>query len=388
MSIKKLFFLVLACVFALNAVYAASGLTANAQIGGSVSVPMFYDDQLVRQSNAITQTPVNLEGPVDSNYIIGPGDFFEILLPNAREILQVSPEGTIAIYDFGLIEVSGLKLFEAKQIILERMKNRYNKKYIGVHLVQLRRYVVNIQGAVWSPGQVVVSGQAKVKEAVYSAGNYKPTANKDSVYIYRKGDTIATTENISLQAGDIIEIPYKEWRQTIDLVYAGRIETIPYIPNRTLKEYVREAGINMEKGYTQISIKKTEEGFTRWIGVEQIDRISPEPLDVIEFHIQAPFVYVGGAVAAVGKAPYNSSMRAADYVAASGVTIITGNFSRVSVLRDGKRVSIDWATGEILPGDFIEIPRTVYEQVKDVTYFVSSLLGIAATAITIYLVAR
>jgi hypothetical protein len=49
---------------------------------------------------------------------------------------------------------------------------------------------------------------------------------------------------------------------------------------------------------------------------------------------------------------------------------------------------VDWATGEILPGDFIEIPRTLYEQIKDITYFVASLVGIAATTLTIYLATR
>jgi hypothetical protein len=52
-------------------------------------------------------------------------------------------------------------------------------------------------------------------------------------------------------------------------------------------------------------------------------------------------------------------------------------------MRNGKKVSVDWATGEILPGDFIEIPRTFYEQVKDVTMFITSLLSVVATIIII-----
>jgi hypothetical protein len=134
-----------------------------------------------------------------------------------------------------------------------------------------------------------------------------------------------------------------------------------------------------------VSIKNSEEIFTRWLGIDQIGSFSPEPLSEVEFHIQAPYVYVGGAVMAVGKVPYNSSMHPADYVAASGVTIITGDLSRISVMRGGERISVDWAKGEILPGDFIEIPRTLYEQVKDVTFFISSLIGVLATALTIYI---
>jgi len=362
---------------------AAEGVAASKSGISSVSMPTFYEEQIIRQRDWATLNPVNLESPIDSNYVIGPGDFFEILLPNGNEGLQVSPEGTVAIHGCGLVEVGGLKLFEAKQRILEKLKSRYDQRFTGVHLVQLRRFAVNVQGAVFRPGQVVVNGQARAKEAIYSAGNFKPTANKDSIYIYRKGDTIATTENVPLQIGDIIEVPHKEWQQSIDFVYAGKTITVPYVPKHTIKEYLKNAGISMEQKYSQVSIKYHEDGFTRWISVEQIDNFLPEPLSEIEFHIQAPFVYVGGAVAAVGKVPYNSSMYPADYVAASGVTIITGDLSRISVMRNGKRISVDWATGEILPGDLIEIPRTVYEQVKDVTLFITSILSIVATVLII-----
>ena len=353
-----------------------------------LSKPTFYDDQLVKQRDIAVQNPVNLENSIDSNYVIGPGDFLEILFPTGIEDLQVSPEGTIAIQGCGIIDVNGIPLNEAKRKILDKLKNRYDQRYIGVHLVQLRKFIVNVQGAVWNPGQVTVSGQAKAKGAIYAAGNFKQSANKDSVYIYRKNDTIATTENILLQAGDIIEVPYKEWQQTINLIQAGNTITVPYFPKRTIKKYIENAGINIDRGYNGISVKSQETNFVVWIGINQIDTFSPEPASDIEFFIQAPYVYVGGATATVGKVPYNQSMHPADYVAQSGVTLITGDFSRVSVMRNGKKISVDWANGEILPGDFIEIPRTGYEQVKDITYFVASLMGILATTITIYLATR
>jgi protein involved in polysaccharide export with SLBB domain len=351
-------------------------------------IPTFYEDQVVRVRDGASHSPVNLEHPVDSNYIVGPGDFFEILLPNGTEGIQVSPEGTVAIQGCGLVAVNGLKLLEAKQKILEKLKNRYDQRFTNVHLVQLRRFVVSVQGAVWSPGQVIVNGQARAKSAIYLAGNFKNYANRDSIYIYRQGDTIATVENILLQVGDIIEVPHQEWHQTIDITISEKTITIPYFPKRTLKEYLKEHGINFERAYNSVSIYSYTDNFIRWIDIEQIGNFMPEPMNQIAFHTQAPYVYIGGATAMVGKINYNSSMHAADYVAASGVTIITGDFSRVSVLRNGKRISVDWAAGEILPGDFIEIPRTRYEQVKDITYFVASLVGIAATTLTIYLATR
>ena len=56
----------------------------------------------------------------------------------------------------------------------------------------------------------------------------------------------------------------------------------------------------------------------------------------------------------------------------------------MSVIRDGKSFSIDPFHDEILPGDYIEIPRTIYEAVKDVTLFLASLLSVFSTAIVIY----
>jgi protein involved in polysaccharide export with SLBB domain len=380
MIFRKLFLIMLACISLSNAADNSIFKTTSPAI---TSLPVFFEDQIIRQRDGAAQTPVHLEGPIDSNYIVGPGDFFEIILPSGLEGLQVSPEGTVAIQGCGLVDVNALPLHIAKQKILEKLKTRYDQRFTGVHLVQLRRFVVNVQGAVWNPGQVTVNGQTRVKGAIYSAGNLKPTASSDSVYIYRKGDTIATTENMLLQVGDIINIPHKEWQQTIDLKHLEKIITVPYIPKRTLKEYVEASDLNIGNSSKEVSIKNNEDGFTRWISIKDIGTFVPAPLNEIEFHVQAPFVYVGGAVAAVGKVPYNSSMSPADYVAASGVTIITGDFSRVSVLRNGKWVSVGWADGEILPGDFIEIPRTVYEQLKDITMFITSLLTVIATAFII-----
>ncbi|MDR2593498.1 MAG: SLBB domain-containing protein [Fibromonadaceae bacterium] len=380
------FFIIILMVL-LSLANAADGSASKSEIQ-AISKPIFYEELLLRQRDQMVQNPVNLESPVDSNYKIGPGDFFEILFPSGVEGLQVSPEGTVAIQGSGIVYVNDIPLYEAKRKILDKLKNRYDQRYIGVHLVQLRKFMVNVHGAVWNPGQVTVSGQAKIMGAIYAAGNFKQSANKDSIYIYRKGDTIVTTENILLQAGDIIEVPYKEWQQTVNLILADKATTVPYVPNRTIKKYTEDAGINIEGGYNGVSVKYHENNFVKWIGINQIGSFSPEPSCDIEFHIQSPFVYIGGATAVVGKVPYNPSMHAADYVAASGVTIITGDFSRASVMRDGKKISVDWAKGEILPGDFIEIPRTAYEQIKDVTYFIASLIGILATTVTIYVATR
>ena len=105
----------------------------------------------------------------------------------------------------------------------------------------------------------------------------------------------------------------------------------------------------------------------------------------IEYTMKSLIVYVGGAVAGVGRQQYNPAWHALDYIAAAGVTTISGSFDQVKVIRGDRETIYVNATGDpILPGDYIEIPKSNYERFKDFTLFMSSLLTVLASALTIY----
>jgi len=88
---------------------------------------------------------------------------------------------------------------------------------------------------------------------------------------------------------------------------------------------------------------------------------------------------------AMGKIPYESSWHAIDYIAASGILTQTGTWSQVSVVRgDQEKIKVNVSTDQILPGDYIEIPKSRYETFKDVTMFLASLLSVISTAVVIY----
>jgi hypothetical protein len=98
------------------------------------------------------------------------------------------------------------------------------------------------------------------------------------------------------------------------------------------------------------------------------------------------FVYVGGAVAAMGRVPYNPEYHALDYIAAAGVTPFTGIWNQVHVVRGNREtIDVNATEDEILPGDYIEIPKSRYENFKDITLFLASLLTVVSSSLIIYM---
>ena len=97
-------------------------------------------------------------------------------------------------------------------------------------------------------------------------------------------------------------------------------------------------------------------------------------------------VYVGGAVNFIGRYGYNPTWHAIDYISSGGINTITGSWNQVKVWRGTtpKAISVNVATDPILPGDYIEIPKSHYESFKDFTLFMASLLSVISSAFIIY----
>jgi hypothetical protein len=124
----------------------------------------------------------------------------------------------------------------------------------------------------------------------------------------------------------------------------------------------------------------------RWLSLSEMKLTTVAPNTEIEFSVQEMLVYVGGAVNMIGKVDYDPSWHALDYVAAAGINTVTGSWNQVRVWRgkEPKALSLSVTEDQILPGDFIEIPKSRYESFKDFTLFLVSLLTVVSSAFLIY----
>lgn len=359
-----------------------------------VGLPRFAENQVNRSRESIVQNPVQLEAPIDSNYVVGPGDYFEILFPTQSQVVQVSPEGKVTIVGVGVAAVSGLSLAQAKKEIERIVSLRTISSKVDIQLVQLKKLCININGAVALNGQIVLESSSRLSSAIRKAGGLLVVADRENILIIRRGDTTTISyDNLEkgnmaadpmLEPGDLVVVPFCDLAKAITLRTADGIMTMPFKEGRDLRYYMEIGNFHRirEPGYNQIVIYP-KSGHSRTISMDSARSYVPTLGDEIQFMFKNQFVYVGGATAVMGRIEFIPGWHALDYIAASGVTIITGSWSQVTLIRKGEKSKVDVSNYEIEPGDYIEIPRSYYESVKDVTLFLASLLSVVATFIVI-----
>lgn len=374
---------------------AAYGFAASADesMAMPTALPTFQGQESKFQRNTIATEPLKLETTVDSTYTVGLGDYFEILTPKGFDVVQVSPEGNISVPSCGMVMVDKMKLNEAKDAIKKLLSSKFDERYIQVQLVRPKKMTVSVLGAVQAPGRATVEQQTRLSGVITLGGGFVGMADKKNIKVIRGNDTLTVNYNeyesegkgevnLMLEAGDVIFVPYIKSEATISVETVAANVTVPYVEGRTLGEYLDKTPGAMDMKAKWVKVKKPS-GTVDVYELTKARDLRLEPQSHIELWNKDPYIYVGGAVAAVGKALYTPGLHAIDYIGASGVTVITGSFRRVTRIRNGKCESIDPYNGEIQPGDYIEIPRSVYETVKDVTLFLASLLSVVATAIII-----
>ncbi len=356
-------------------------------------MPQFQSQEAKYQRASTVQEPIDIEGSIDSTYLVGPGDYFEVLLPKGVDVVQVSPEGNVSVVGCGIVKVDSLPLYQAKAAIMSLLLTKYEEKFVQVQIVKIKKIHASVLGAVNAPGFRSIDAKTRLSTMIGYVKGFKPLADKKNMKLIRNKDTLdidftryeidgIDSINVMLENNDIIFVPYAKSEQTITIGTMRKSETVSYVEGRTLGEYFDEMK-TVAVGENRWAKVTTPDGKVETYEIDKIrDRVF-EPRTKIELWQKEPLVYVGGAVAAVGRAQYNPEFHAIDYIAASGVTIITGSWSRVTVIRDGKNFSIDPYHDAIMPGDYIEIPRSLYESIKDVTLFLASLLSVVATAIII-----
>lgn len=224
-----------------------------------------------RQSEAIYSRLRN--APVTGNYIIGPGDTFQIRLTGlTNEEFQVPVEnnGTIAFGNISPKNVNGMLLSEVKKLLIDNVEDIYKNVTINISLLELKSIEVFLQGYFNNPGIYVVPGNAQLIDLITlgggltSAGNYRAVeylstnGEKATIDLYRYFES-GKVENFQFRSGDRINIPPVESSFTIfgQIYNPARYQ---FVDNFDLENAIHLAGgttpsANIE--YVQVS-RRTE----------------------------------------------------------------------------------------------------------------------------------
>jgi protein involved in polysaccharide export with SLBB domain len=348
--------------------------------------------------SAIALEPAFSEESVDSSYVLGPGDFLDLMLEDNYLSVQVAPDGSIAIEECGVAFVGGKPLFEAREMILDLASKRYKRDQCYVQLSALKRFRVNAMGAIVVVGQQLVDPQTRLSFFIRQLGGFLSNANTEDVQVIRGKDTLHVNfsamsnkgnfeDDVMMEQGDRVFVPYVKMGDNIAMIFPGFRSSVAYSKDRTVQDYYELSGAARMHNYGYKAACIREPGKPpRWITLAEMSETKVAPNTEVEFSVQEMLVYVGGSVNHIGKFPYNPSWHALDYIAAAGINTITGSWSQVRVWRgkEPKALSLSVTEDQIIPGDYIEIPKSRYEAFKDFTLFLVSLLTVVSSAFLIY----
>lgn len=133
------------------------------------------------------------EAPVPAEYLIGPGDQFNIQLfgnRNQNHRLVVTREGTISFPELGPIRVGGLTFTEARRTIESRVAQQMIGVQASVTVGDTRSISVWVLGDTKRPGSYTVSGMATMLTALYASGGVKPIGSLRDIQLKRQGQVV------------------------------------------------------------------------------------------------------------------------------------------------------------------------------------------------------
>ena len=230
-----------------------------------------------------TFAPVtNIPIPVD--YIVGPGDSFQIeLLGKLSQSYEVSVNrnGAINFPELGPISVAGLKYTQAKELIEQKIA----EQMIGVRgvitLGELRSIRVFVLGEAYTPGSYTVSSLSTITNAIIASGGITEIGSLRKIQLKRQDKVVATldlydflqkgdtTNDVRLLPGDVIYIPTVG--DTVGIKGEVKRPAIYELKdNKSLRNLIRLAGGYSANAFPNIShiSRKHKNGYTTVVDVD------------------------------------------------------------------------------------------------------------------------
>ncbi|MDQ7050419.1 MAG: SLBB domain-containing protein [Enterobacterales bacterium] len=222
--------------------------------------------------------------PIPVDYLVGPGDTFNIQLlgkVNDEFELVVNRTGVVNFPELGPINVAGLKYSEAKLLV----QHKVSQQMIGVRAVialgELRSIRIFILGEAYKPGSYTVSSLSTMTNALFVSGGITNIGSLRNIQLKRAGKIITrldlyklllegdTSGDARLLPGDVIYIPSVGKTLAIE-GEVKRPAIYEFNHEKNLGDLIRIAGGFSTKAYPNIShiSRKNASGFSTVIDLD------------------------------------------------------------------------------------------------------------------------
>lgn len=258
--------------------YDTTGLNKNQQ--------NFQNDQSIFGSELFTSNSLvfepNLRIPAPAGYVLGPDDALIISVYGYSEKkynVTINESGEIYIPNVGPLYISGLSIEEATEKIKNKLASTIykaisnGKTKVQVTLGKIRSIRVTVIGEAKKPGTFTVSSLTTLYNILYLCGGPTAMGSYRDIQVIR-GNNLKTTvdlydflvdgnqkDNILLQEGDVIRIPYYKNRVTLsgNVKREGKFEMLD---SETFSDLLKYSGGFTDNAYrgavTVIRITNTE----------------------------------------------------------------------------------------------------------------------------------
>jgi protein involved in polysaccharide export with SLBB domain len=176
--------------------------------------------------------PIN-EPNLDSSYILDFGDVLEIQLIGQKDQIDnysINRDGSINLPDIGRLNLSGLSLNDASNLIKAKVSSAYIGTEAYISLKNIRDINVLVVGNAYNPGIYTLNGNSNMLHAISMAGGINDIGSYRNINLIRSGKVIDTLDiyevlvfgkyNFSngLRSGDSIVVGPREKKYLLNQV--------------------------------------------------------------------------------------------------------------------------------------------------------------------------
>ena len=373
----------------------------NAQTYGRMNIESQISSQEETQALESFEEEFALERAIDPvTYILGPGDELGLNILTSENItwpLIVSPSGELLIPSVGVIHVGGKTLQQGINLVEQFIKDRaFPKAQVSMTIVNIRSFLLQVSGAVNSPGFVKVTPVMRLHKVVRKAGNFHQLAREFDITVRSisgeeyKVDYLQfilngnLEHNPTFQEGEKLIIPFGDVEKE-GVVIHGALSGRGYdiiAPSETLENFLwRKARFRENADLENVIITRQKNGKEEHLRIqpERFSSIVLKPGDTIDI-LRERGVSVNGFVQIPGGFQFFPGFTAADYINLAGGNTTEGNPNRVLIRHlDGS--SNRGQDVLVRRGDVIVVPRNL----KSSFFGDSSLMQVGTAVLTVYL---
>lgn len=161
----------------------------------------FRDESEVFGRNIFNNTNLTFEPnqnmPTPADYRLGPGDHVIIDVWGAsQEVFEsvISPDGVIVLQGVGPINLSGMNVKEANEVIRAKLSPQYADCNFSLSVGETRTITVQVMGEVNVPGTYTLSSLSSAFNALYAAQGINTIGTLRNIKVYRSGKVISVID--------------------------------------------------------------------------------------------------------------------------------------------------------------------------------------------------